>query len=258
MTLIVFGDSHANALALAYAKLDEATRGRLERHYGVARIGCVMPAYRTMGTFFSVSDDGIQLSGTHLRARFSTLTEGEEVIRRNDPRTFGISLGLHCTRLARDAAWQSFGILRGAGRQFVSDAVLRAIVLDENQHVLALADALAAADVTCFFIGSPFVKRGFIERFATNMSSEGFVLFQKRYNAIMVEAIQDRGIPVFLPPQQAAEDGILKPEFDVDDPSDQHHANAAYGRLVWAQIAETCEADQLPRANPANEVASVA
>lgn len=258
MTLIVFGDSHANALASGYALLDEAWRIRLEQHYGPAHIGGLMPAWCTLGRFFRLSEDGIHLTGEKVGGRFAALTEGDDVIRRNDPRTFGISLGLHCTRLARDPAWQSFGILRGAGRQFVSEAVFRAIVLDENQHVLALADALGAAGVACFFLGAPFIKRGFVERFAANMPLEGFVLLQRRYNAIMAEAIRGRGIPVFLPPGQASEDGILKPEFDVDDPSDQHHANAAYGRLVWAQIAEACEADQRPCANPAKEVASVA
>jgi hypothetical protein len=232
--LTVVGDSHVFALNAALAKLPPEEREKL----GEVACGVLMWGFHALQPFFEENTAGLRFLG-EAGEKFASVTGGPNRIADDDPRLFGLSFGFHTAVMAREICWETHGLFENSAKQFVSQAVFRACVLHETRHVLAFVDALIRRRVRCFMLTPPPVRRRFAENYAHHMAPAELARFQHRYWAIMAAEFARRQIGVLRPPDAAVADGYLLADFDSPNPDDLHHANPAYGRLVWGQIGQT-------------------
>lgn len=252
--LLVAGDFHAQVIRAGIALLDPATRQILESHFGPIKVRAIMTGPRAYGPFFQACAEGLSMSDT-IAEGFAALTEGAGTIVPNDCRMFGFSFGLQLFGFHRDLLgsshrWIRHSLIKSDDRQFVSQAVIREIILHHGQYVLQFARMLKQMGVAAFFIGPPPVRRKHIELYAPSMRDDEILLLQASVWSVMGDALKKIGIPVVLAPPEAISGGMLRPEFESDRPDNSHHANSKYGSLVWQQIAASAASGDLAIPKP--------
>jgi hypothetical protein len=239
--LFVAADSHGRALSQGIEYLEPSTRQTLENYFGSLKVSVVMVGYDAYELFFQASPDGISMQGAK-GSRLAALTENPRGIFASNEQAFGFCFGLHLFGLhpgllGSSTRWKSHSLMGRNDRQFVSEAVLKEVMLHHGRYVLQFARLLKHMNVASFFIGPPPVRSTIIESNIGLMTQAEIVQLQSSFWSVMSAALNDIGVPVVLAPAESMTDGVLRPELALDDPADVHHANAEYGSLVWREIA---------------------
>ncbi len=137
--------------------------------------------------------------------------------------------------------------LEAPGRR-ISNALLARIVAVDQQYILGLTRFLAGLGLPVFAIEPPRMFRDY--RLLARATPAHALALQARIRALQAEAVKLAGASVVpLPAEVIDADGFMKAEYSHEDPTDTHHANAAFGALRLRQIADFLMADAPTRAS---------
>lgn len=234
--LVVTGDSNTAALAEGFSRLPRARRDALENTFAGVVVGGIMRGFDTQEPFFEVTADGVRFAHFPQAPLFFDLT-GAGTIIADDPRVFGFCIGFHSVPLARTDVWKQFSFRTDTEKRFISKAVLTEIINQHLAYVLQFVDALQAIRVRFFMISAPPLRQVFLNKYP-HLSATDHVRFQRIYRAITTRKLASRNIPVLMPPAATSREGVLLPQYELEDPDDDHHANGLYGTLVWEMIGD--------------------
>jgi hypothetical protein len=124
------------------------------------------------------------------------------------------------------------------GKDFISSAAYREMVLYDNEHVLSFARALVDNGIAAFLLAGAPIRSAMIERQAETAQREELLTVQRRYVETMQSALTEVGVDFVPAPNEASVDGVLKPVYDSAIEDDVHHGNPKFGSLQWWAIAE--------------------
>lgn len=230
MHVLIVGDSHTAALEHGRAVL--AGSGALPE--GIDwRIQPLGTGARLNTAFWHEGHGGAVIADPQYRQRLSKLPP-------DDPRpdAIGLSMPLWSGRVMRalisgDTAPHDLG---APGRR-LSNALFARIVAVDQQHILGLVRFLVGQGLPVFAIEPPGIFRDY--RQLARVTPAHALALQARVRALQAEAVRRAGAAVVpLPAGTIDADGFMKAEFRHDDPTDSHHANAAFGVLRLQQIAD--------------------
>lgn len=230
MHLLIVGDSHTGALERGRASLE--ARGALPADVALRIVplgtGARMnrPFWRPAGARAAITDAGYR---AHLPA---LPPDGPR------PDAIGLSMPLWTGRVIRALIASDvmpYGI-DGPGRP-ISRALLRRLVQGDQQHTLALARFLAGQGHRVFVIEPPGLIRD--NRFLLQLGPEALLALWAEIRAQMRAAVTEAGLPVLdAPAATVDEDGFTRSAFRHEDPTDRHHANAAFGALMVSRALD--------------------
>lgn len=250
--LVVLGDSHATALKAGLAELDAETRQFLGSRFGDIRVGMLQTGPFFTRGFFRAAEDGLWLLGEGAEAALQRVAGFGNPLRPAPSVTYGFYFGMHVAILLRKPIWKTFTIDPSCdARQFVSDAVFRAVVRLAQQHVLAFFEQAKSLGFRFFVIAPPPLRKEFLAAHGSKAGSAAILAMAARFRETMTESLAPLEIPFLLPPPGVSEGGLLKPALASFRPDDEHHGNSRYGTLVWRHLAHSL--DQLlgdPGADP--------
>lgn len=133
------------------------------------------------------------------------------------------------------------------GRQAISRSMFRRMVLDDQHHVLRLAEFLRDRGVQVIAVSAPGLFR---DHYTLRQDEPTRVLtmFQD-YRAIMLKELERRKVPVVdIPPECLDDEGFMRSEFRHADPRDEHHANPEFGKLMIRGLLEIASSNPLLQA----------
>jgi len=234
MHVLIAGDSHTGALERGRAVLDAqgalppgidwrivplGTGGRMNQPFWVRRQG---PA----GDHAEILDETYR---THL----AKLPPDDPV-----PDVIGLSMPLWTGRVIRGLIRSEvlpYGI-DGPGRP-ISRALLRKLVHDDQQHILSLARFLREQGLPVFAIEPPGIFHD--NRFLLQAGAQTILALWRETRALMQAAVTEIGLEVLdLPASMFDDDGFMRSTYRHEDPSDRHHANAAFGAEMIGLAAD--------------------
>jgi hypothetical protein len=239
--LIVLGDSHVVALAQGYEALEPRGVG----FDGEVLFLKLFDGPDNLFPFFRADDDRIGFLDERVAAEVSAAL-GHPELRADDPHTvYALSMGVMTTLMVRLPDWKHAAPAAAAAflekkrlkRQLVSEAVVQAIALDQQKHVLAFVEAAGALGLKCLIVAAPPLRAD--ER-ATGRNRDIRVLLEvdRISRAVLTDAFTRLGAPVVQPPYEALLDGLLRPDLRRIAPRDTHHGNGAYGALMLPRVIE--------------------
>ena len=238
--IIVTGDSHAGPLGRAIDREGNPATADLKRRFGGVAAAKLLAGHRFREPFFEVNDDAVWLCGEAGKT-IAELAGTDGALRARDGHCYGFSMGFHTAILLRQEYWRNFTLLsRVPDKAFVSAAVYRRMVLQDNAQVLMFARALIERDVDAFFLAGAPIRGAMIERQASFAEREELLAIHEQYIATMEQTFEAMGMPFVRAPEEASEDGVLKPELDSRIEGDVHHGNVGFGLLQWQAIKVHC------------------
>ncbi len=235
--IIIVGDSHSNAIGRAMNQDPHCVPQELRDRYTRMVVRTVMPGFRFRQKFFEEREDGIAfLHGA--RELMAELIGGNGVIQKGED-VYGFSFGFHPSIMLRQEFWADYSLLPGeSGKNYISQAAFREIVIEENQYALAFARELKQREIPSFFLIAPPLRRAMIVRQSAFASEAELKGIHEAYIATMRAEFTAIGASLIQPPDVTDPDGFLKPKFDNRGEDDVHHANPPYGKLVWKEIGK--------------------
>jgi hypothetical protein len=190
--------------------------------------------------FSRVVNGRVALADPSLRSQFRRLSGTPYV---SPEHLWGFCSINNNSRIFRRPMWQQYAPshLAHAGAAPVSYDVVRAIVERDHHGVRVFFDQLKQVGVEFFAISAPGPRRD--HPTASTAYGRDLALYIDTLSRnIWHEWLDERGITVIEPPAQTLdEDGFLREDLHhVRDtlPPDVSHGNAAYGRMLVAEITQ--------------------
>lgn len=240
--IVVLGDSHTKAIERCLPRLDEQLRSSLDRKFGGVSAQMILPGFGFHEDFHRVDGGTIHFTGI-AREMAAKALGNDGSIRPDDGNVYGFSFGFHAAVMVRDEFWKDYTILPEiSGKAYISEGVFRQTVLAENRHILDFARAVKDAGIRCFFICAPPIRQAMLDRQAEIAGPAELIAVRETYRRIMMAEFDAIGLPYILPPEEVAENFVLKSKFDNRGPDDVHHANQRYARLMWGEFLEKVDA----------------
>lgn len=243
MKAIVTGDSHCTAIRRGIAELAQA--GELPDAPAI-EVRPLGSARRMASPFFRETAAGIAIVDTPDAKRGRKIVTLDAIPAPDGaPDTrYCLCAPFHTARLWRDAHWRLHAPARLAVDEApVSDSLIRRAAWSDQQHTFAFIDALLRRGVRLLVIESPRPFRA--HRVLLKIRPEVAIHVDGIYRAMVREELERRAVPIMdLPPECYDADGFMLPEYASE--ADQHHANAAYGRLAVLRLLALLERDTGP------------
>ena len=236
--MVVVGDSHAGPLGRAVGREDNAGAIALKRKFGAVGAAKVIEGFRLRAPFYQVDGSTIRLNGK-AGETIAEMAGTDGGLRPGDGNVYGFSMGFHTAIMLRQESWGRFSLLPEVeGKDFVSSAAYREMVLHDNEHVLGFARALVANGISAFLLAGAPIRRAMIERQAKVARREELLAVQWRYVETMQSALAAIGVAFVPAPDHVCVDGVLDSAYDSAAEDDVHHGNVRFGLTQWRAIAE--------------------
>jgi len=228
MRLLITGDSHTGAL---YRGLKEMrASGSVSAEIVVRPLGgghlLPTPFFRDAGDHAAVVDPNYRQAFERLPPEGA----GYDAI--------GLSMPLWPMRLLHQMNWGKWSLSEEIeGRRPVSHAVFREMVMADQKYVLLLAELLQRCGLEVFAVSAPtlFRDHNSLKRLPP---AHGLKIFQT-YRAIICAELDARKVDIIdIPPQCLDDEGFMKQDYRHEDPKDEHHGNAAFGRLMMQAVED--------------------
>ncbi len=233
--ILIVGDSHCLAIGRAMVHDAACVPQALRKRHGRIAAKMVLPGFRFKERFFEEQDDGIAL--LHGASELMAELTGTDGIIRKSGDVYGFSFGLHTSIMIRQKFWADFTLLPGVtAKSYISQAAFRELVINENQHTLAFAREMKRREIPSFFLVAPPLRRAMIIRQAGIAAESELKEVYRAYVATMRAEFGAIGTVLLQPPDVIGSDDVLKPQYDNQSANDVHHANTAFGSLVWKEI----------------------
>lgn len=229
----ILGDSHARAYEKALEREGAALVATLSANFGTANARMLLPGYSFFEEFYTLRDGAVAF------ARHPTQDAEGFTLELDPEHLYGFSFGFHTAVILREEYWAHYAIVPGIpGKAYISAAVFREMVLNENKYILNFARDMKKRGMRFFFIAAPPVRQALLDRTAGISSAEEIFAIRNTYCRIMSEAFDEIGVPYLMPPDSVTKEQVLKPKYNAIRPHDVHHANPKYGALLWTVILE--------------------
>ncbi|WP_425102310.1 hypothetical protein [Tropicibacter sp. S64] len=228
MTLLVTGDSHCGPIHRGLLARRAAGEALADIRVWPLGGGHLLPT-----PFFRDAGDHAQITADLYRARIPRLPPEKPPVT-----ALAFSMPLWPMRVIYQLFMKKQALVGFHGDlQPVSQAVFRQIVLAEQAHVLALFALMQRIGLPVAALSGPGLFR---DHGLTDYRPAGQILGQaEAYRAVMLAALAERGIPVLdIPAGCRDAEGFMLARYRSETPDDPHHANAAYGALVVAQLED--------------------
>lgn len=235
MRILITGDSHTGALNRGLVAL-RAAPDRVQPALPNIRIRPLGGGHLLPTPFFEDAGDYARIVNPEYQRMFAQLPPKSDP---NAPATqaIGLSMPLWPMRVVHKMVWGRCTLAERIGsRTPVSRAAFRHAVLADQKYVLALAALLQRQGLLVFAVSPP----GLFADHATlrHLAPAHVLHIFNSYRAIMIDQLKQHNIPIVdIPLHCLGADGFMRPEFRHEDPKDQHHANAAFGRLILESVA---------------------
>ncbi len=229
--LIVLGDSHVVALAEGF---DEVIFLKL------------FDGPDNLVPFFRAQEDRIEFLDERVTAQVMAALGRPGVFGGEADTVHAFSMGVMTSLLVRLPDWKlaipasavDLFETKAMKRQLVSEQVIKAIALDQQQQVIAFAAAARAIGLRSLIVAAPPVRDD--ERAIGRGRHPGVVLELDRISRKgLVETFEQQGTPVVLPPETCQDGtGFLRRDLCRIAPRDTHHGNAAYGAIMIKPVID--------------------
>lgn len=232
--VLVTGDSHTGALQRGKERIE--SREGLDAGIAIT----VQPlggGHIQRTAFFRDRRD-------HLEIVNETYRESLQVFPVDDgdgaPYLYGLCMSLHSTWIWRHEDWARFapaGI--AVGEAPVSNALLRAAVLDDVFYVLRFIDVLKRLGQRMFVVEAP---RPFVHHPAFETTRKEVIAHvDGYYRDVVLGELARRDVPVVRVPESCHDSsGFMVERYRHENPEDHHHGNAEYGELMIRRIEQFC------------------
>ncbi|GAB4266201.1 MAG: hypothetical protein Kow0013_15110 [Pararhodobacter sp.] len=245
--LLIVGDSHTGALERGRARLAEA--GALPA--GIDWI--VVPLGTGAGMnqpFWTPHRGRARLTQRGYRQRMPLIPPEDEVVD-----AIGLSMPLWYGRVLRGLIRSGVApVGSGVAGRPLSRALFAHVVRSDMAFILDLVAFLRDGGLPVFAIEPPGIFRD--NRFLLSHGAGDLLALQSAIQAVQRKALAELGVPcVDLPPEATDETGLMRSAFRHEDPTDRHHANAAFGALMIRRIADHLPALLAAQAPPSREAA---
>jgi hypothetical protein len=189
--------------------------------------------HRLNHRFFRADGDRVVITHPELR-RFVTVFPVAPDIEK-----YGLSAPLHTLRLTRRMDWKAFAPagLRDGERAPVSLAMLNALILEDQRHVLKFLEALQKIGLDVFVIEPPGLFRHH-RVFGEGVPREVAMFVDREYRRVIRQELSKMGVPVVSVPAKVLDaDGFTNVEY-MRHEQDNHHGNTDFGEVMLQQICE--------------------
>ncbi len=256
MRLVILGDSHVTALGEGLVELKREGRISLPGEVHVLK---VFNGPDTLERFFEATEGGVGFTDPRVGDALQGAISARVLVARESDDVYALSMGLMTTLFVRLLDWRRYvpaAFAPPTGKAMVvSEAVVRAIALSHNQHVLDFFAAVKLAGLRVVAISAPPLRLD-APVIADGGRPEVIQTLDRLARAAVANELARLEVPVVDPPDEAYGDGpggaFLRPEFHRVAVKDHHHGNAAYGRLMVAKVlAQAVEMDRSGAARPA-------
>ena len=239
MKLVILGDSHTVTLGLGLqlliedAALDAADDVRAMK---------VLSSPLVLDPFFDASGGEVRFLDEDARAALCDLIGHDRFTTGDADTVFAFSLGFAVQILLTWPDWRKFTswIDDDAGRQLVSNSVIRAMALDHFRHVLEFYREVRALGLPCLAVSAPPLMQG--DRwFPADVRPEVLLHFDLMMRSAVSGALARIGVPTVDTPESvhfnADRQSWRRREFgSYKGEADSVHANAEFGRLMVSRI----------------------
>ena len=228
MNILIIGDSHTGALERGRAQLE--AEGALPE--GVSwRIAPLGMGAAMNKPFWEITGDRAQVIDPKFRQR---LVKIPPLMGQTD--VVGLQMPLWWGRLVR-------GLLEndmlpygydGPGRR-ISTALWHHMIRADTRYTVGLGLFLKERGLPVFAVEPPTLRRAY--RMARLLGTATAMALLAEIRKIQLEVLTDAGIPVVALPADAIDDeGFFSDAYGHEDPTDTHHANAAFGIRMLHQM----------------------
>jgi len=231
--ILLTGDSHLAAIRKSIdPNGSDALRGAVE----FAPLG---RGGEAVTDFFSVSEckSAVTTHGKGWRNR----TFSPEMVRINDMvAALVLSMPMNTSRILRDYSWARnvpWRLKNKNSEIAISDAVLSELIHYDSRNSICFALALQDAGIDVMVLEGPrfFENADFLK----SCRFEVCRYVDETYRAYVADVLSENGVEIIAqPPETITEFGTTDLKYDHPDPSDNHHANAEYGRLLLGHVME--------------------
>ena len=228
MKVLIFGDSNTASLKAGYEALAAAKKLPRNIDFTIRPFG---NSSHYLQPFFEEKKDHVHITRTSALIAVKRLpSPGEDY----DAAFF--SGTLNSTRLWRYRCGAFSPLANTEGKAPISSGLLRRAVQDHTRYLLDFMAALKRHGVNIHVVEGP---RPFRHHDAVRPDGGEMVQFIDRfYRSQVREALQALDVPAIdLPAASYDRDGFTLDKYRHDNPNDQHHANAAFGKLAFQEIA---------------------
>lgn len=238
MNAIILGDSHVVALKEAWESLRPDERIQLA---GIERVQIGMLAFgaKFLKPFHATGENELRFTTPEMRDAFERLSPGSGgTIRRGDDRHYIVSLGFHGVALYNADTWRTWTVGKSLrGKQYISRAAFREMVLVMNTHILSFYDAMATLGVEFTVMAAPPLPRTYLDgTFHQPLEDQEVLEMRNAYVDAFAGILDSRGIRYVLPPADITEDGFLKAGLGQTRQVGDFHGNAVYGGIFLRKL----------------------
>jgi hypothetical protein len=241
--LVLIGDSHLAAIKMGLDLDPAMTTSREVLFHPFGRGGLATTP------FFSLSEDATELR-THARG-WSNLTLTRDSFRAGtgEGAVIAISLPLNTARVLRGGSWQThvpWRMQQDDTELPLSDQTLTQIFTDDCANAIAYVRAVAALGFEVIVIEAPrFVEHAV---YLHPIRREVCHMIDTSYRGHVRAQLAASGIPVLdQPAGTITPDGTTDAAFRHENPKDNQHANADYGRQVMQALLDRVRSADDPR-----------
>lgn len=238
MHVLIVGDSHTGPLERGRLLLQARGEAPADIDWRIVALGS---GARMNRAFWRARGDHAELTDARYRQRLARIPgDGPR------PDVIGLSMPLWSGRVMRamlsDAVLPFDLVEPGAAPgRLISGALFRRIVMDDMAPSLRLATFLRAAGMAVVVIEPPGIFRDY--RYLIKAPARVVLALQARVRAIQHEGLAAAGLPVVALPKEARDgDGFMRRCWRHEDPTDSHHANAAFGAVMLTRVGEAARA----------------
>ncbi len=149
---------------------------------------------------------------------------------------YGLCAPFHSNRIWRSLDWTKFVPVALAKTEIpVSDAMLKQIILSDQQYVLELIDIFIQAQKKIFIIETP---RPFTHNKAfEDIRPEVILAVDKAYRDLIRTELVERSVDIVsIPAHCIAEDGSMSSDYKNKRKNDMNHGNELFGEIMLQEI----------------------
>lgn len=151
-----------------------------------------------------------------------------------------VSMPMNRQRFVREGGFQThvpWSMVKSDDEAPISDRALEAMMRDDVARALSFVRDLKQIGLEVAVMDAPVQFRH--ARLLNTARPDVILHVGDRFQRFVRAELAAMGIPLITqPPQVIAEDGMMDAAYRHDDPKDQHHGNAAYGKLMMARIKD--------------------
>lgn len=229
MKILIAGDSHTGPIQRGLNILIRANDVPRDVDLRIQPLGMSI----TLPTpFFADRGSHVEFIAPDYRERmtyFPPQSETQDAI--------GLSMPLFPLRLLRRLYADGWRLTHvGPGCRTMSRAVFAELVKTDLKYVLALVGNLRRNGHVVFAVGAPgiFEQSSIMRQVPASEAIAGFRLYTELARA----ELDTLSCPAVLPPAECFLDsGLMRPEFRHPDPTDPHHGNDEFGKIMIREIA---------------------